>query len=193
MGTPEVRALHLKTLLRAVPALGAERAPAVEARIPGYTLRRIEAAPNLDWLPAEFLVELCEAVRAEVGEAELERWGTAALDAVLKAPLARAFYEAALTIGGREPGIILSFVGRAWPLLYRDMGEIVVTQKAPGLVRLVHAPVPPLVRRPATVLPLAGALAAICAHGGCEGAVETEWAPDSPRAVFTVRWRPPGT
>jgi hypothetical protein len=191
MSSPEVRALHLKTLVRTLPALGEDHAAAAEAAIPSWTRRRIAAAANLEWLPCEFLVDVCEAAHAQVGDAALQAWGTAALDAVLKTPLARAFYEAALRIGGREPGIILSYVARAWPLLYREVGELVVTHRAPGVVRLLHAPVPPLVRRPATLLPLLGALVAVCSHCGCEGDGEAEWTPESPRFVYTIRWLPP--
>lgn len=184
---PAVRSAHLKSLVRALPSLGPEQADAVRAAVP-ETLRRIEAAPRLAWLQAERLVELCEAARAAVGDAALERWGAAALETTLRAPLVRAFYEAALLIERHDPAVVLSFVSQAWRLLYSGCGDLVVTQPAPREVRIVHFPVPPVLRNPATVLPLVGALAAIPATCGRQGSALSEWTADSPRFVYAVRW-----
>jgi hypothetical protein len=185
---PAVRAAHLKSLVQALPALGPEAVAAIRAAVPA-TLRRIEGAPRLAWLQAERMVELCEAARYAVGDPALEAWGAAALDATLGAPLMRAFYEAALLVERRNPAVVLSFIAQAWRLLYSGCGDLVVTQPEPREVRIVHAPVPPLLRNPATVLPLVGALAAVPATCGRNGSGEAEWSPASPRFVYRIRWQ----
>jgi len=184
---PAVRGAHLKSLVRALPELGVDAMASIRAAIPG-TLRRIDDAPRLAWLRAERLVELCEAARTAVGDDALERWGAAALDATLSAPLARAFYEAALLVERRNPAVVFSFVAQAWRLLYAGCGELVVTQPAPRQVRIVHAPVPLLLRNPATVLPLIGSLAAVPATCGLAGSGVAEWTAASPRFVYVIRW-----
>lgn len=184
---PAVRAAHLKSLVRALPALGLGPATSVRAAIPA-TLRRVEDAPRLAWLQAERLVELCEAARDVVGDGPLEAWGAAALDATLDAPLTRAFYEAALLVERRNPAVVLSFIAQAWRLLYAGCGDLVVTQPAPREVRVLHVPVPPILRNSATVLPLIGALAAIPRTCGHEGRGDAEWTPSSPRFVYRIRW-----
>ena len=185
----EVRAIHLQTLVAALPALGRERASAIAGALPAARLRRIEEAGRLEWLPASLLVELCEAARAAVGDEALERWGTAALQAVLRAPLARAFYEAALALHRRDPAVMLSYLVKAWPLLYSGCGDLVVAHAERMRVRLTLAPVPEPLRNAATVLPLVGAFAAIPTLCGFEGAARADWGPASPRLVCHVTWR----
>jgi hypothetical protein len=188
-GSPAVRALHLQTLDRALDAFGAGRAAAIRDAMPA-TLRRLRSAGTLEWLPVEYLVDLCEAAHAQAGDAALEGWGEAALDAVARAPLARAFIDVAFGLAGR-PDLVLRGLCHAWPLLYRECGDLVVTRTDPGAVRLVHAPVPPVLRRSATLLPLIGALGAVPRRcTGVAGTGVAEWDPASPRFVYTVRWQP---
>jgi hypothetical protein len=185
---PEVRAMHVQTLVAALDALGAERAAHVRGALAPSSTRRVTTAPRLDWIPAELLVELCEAVRDAGGDRDLERWGAGALDRVLRLPLARGFYEAALALAGRHPGNIVAGLTHAWPLLYRGCGELIATHREARLVRVVHADVPVLLRSAATVLPLVGGLGAIPGHCGLEGGASGEWTPQSPCCVYTVRW-----
>jgi hypothetical protein len=185
----EVRAVHLQTLHAALEAFGPERARSISAALHPQSAARVRRAGRLEWIPAELLVELCEVARAVAGDADLERWGGAAFEHVRRMPLMRGFYEAALVLGGRRPAPILTGFTHAWPLLYRGVGELIVTSREPGLVRIVHADVPPIVRNPATVLPLVGALGAVPGHCGLEGGhAVAEWTTASPCFVYTVRW-----
>jgi hypothetical protein len=184
---PEVRAAHLKALANAVRELGPAESQRVRATVPD-ALRRIAESARLAWLPAGLLVDLCVAAEEAVGRPALQRWGAAALDATVRAPLARAFYEAALALEGWNPAVVLSHLVQAWPLLYRGCGDLVVSEKEPGRIRLVHAPVPELLRRAATVLPLVGAIGAVPSHCGRTGAAVAEWEAASPRFVYVVSW-----
>jgi hypothetical protein len=185
--SPEVRAAHLKALANALRELGPPGAAHVRAAVPD-ALRRIADAARLEWLPARLLVDLCVAAEEAVGRPALQCWGEAALDATVRAPLARAFYEAALAIDGWNPAVVLSHLTNAWPLLYRGCGDLVVSEKEPGRIRLVHAPVPEILRREATVLPLVGALGAVPSHCGRSGTAVAEWEPASARFVYVVSW-----
>ena len=186
--TPQqVRAAHLKALAAALRALGSPAAGQIRART-AEALERIAAAGRLDWMPATDLVELCAAAEEEVGAVALERWGSAAFDATVRAPLARAFYEAALALERWNPALVLSYLVQAWPLLYRSCGELVLASTEPGCARIVHVPVPPLLRRTATVLPLVGAIGSIPAHCRRQGGATAEWDEDSDRFVYVVRW-----
>jgi hypothetical protein len=185
--SPEVRAAHLKALAKAVRELGPAGSERLRISVPD-ALRRIADAARLEWLPASVLVDVCVAAEEAVGRAALQRWGAAALDATVRAPLARAFYEAALALEGWNPAVVISHLVQAWPLLYRGCGDLVVSEKEPGRVRLVHAPVPELLRREATVLPLVGAIAAVPSHCGRTGVATAEWEPDSARFVYVVSW-----
>lgn len=189
MRGPEVRAIHLQTLVAALAAFGRERAAAIAGALPAARLRRIEEAGRLEWLPVSLLVELCEATRAAVGDRDLEGWGAAALQAVLRAPLARAFYEAAMALHRRDPAVMLSYLAKAWPLLYGGCGELVVRAAEDRRVRLTLAPVPEALRNTATVLPLVGAFAAVPTLCGFEGAAAADWGTRTPRFLCDVTWR----
>ncbi len=184
---PQIRASHLKTLLAALPALG-DAAPRVRDRA-ATAVTRIERAGRLHWLSATVMVDLCEAARAEAGEAALEPWGAATLRGTTRAPLAHAFFEAAALLGGRRPGALVTYVVQAWRLLYIGCGTLELVESTAESARLVHAPVPELLRRPATLLPLVGALGAIPGLYGIPGHATAEWSPDSPRFTYTIVWR----
>jgi hypothetical protein len=183
-----VRALHLQTLINAFDALGPERAEAARAALHPTSRRRIRDAARLDWIPAEVLVEICEAVRAVGGDDQLEPWGAAALRGAFATPLTGAFWQAALALGRRDPGVIVRQLSHVWPLLYHHCGDVVVTHTGPDHFRLVHADVPPLLRRKANVMPLLGALASLPETCDAAGRGEVEWSTESARCVFTVRW-----
>lgn len=188
---PEVRNSHLRMLLSALPSLGEPVARDVRAAVPPRTLLRIERASLLSWQPGELLVDLCEAAAGVVDAGTLERWGAAALVALAEAPLARAFFDAAARFHGTAaPETFLGYLTQAWRLLYSGCGELEILSARPGEVRILHAPVPPMLRRPATLLPLLGGLAAVPGLCGLEGRCEAEWDPRSPRFLYTVRFQP---
>lgn len=188
---PEVRALHLRMLLDALPALGAEPARAVEARIPAATLGRIRRAGRLAWLPVRLLVETCEAAAAVLDEDGLHRWGGVALEAAAGAALTRAFFLAVLGRERHDPAALLSSLVKAWPLLYAGCGALVVVERAPGALRLLQGPTPPALRRSATVLPLVGALAAVPAHCGFVGRADAVWSTAAEWFEYRISWEPP--
>jgi hypothetical protein len=187
---PEVRALHLRMLLDALPALGPELARAVEERIPAASLQRMRRGGRLAWLPARLLVDACEAAAAVLGEDGLRRWGAAALQAAAGAPLTRAFFLAALGRERHDPGALLSYLFKAWPLLYSGCGDLHMVAREPGSARVLQGPTPEVLRRDATMLPLIGALAAVPAHCGLEGQVEVApWTAETEWLTYVVTWR----
>jgi len=187
---PEVRSAHLKSLAAALGVLGEARAQEVRRALTPWVLRRIEAAGRLEWLPAEFLVELCQAV-AGLDEGVLRPWGAASLERTLQNPLVRAAYEVALAVGGRQPATMLRHLVRVWPLLYAGCGDLSVAEAGATAVRVFHSPVPALLRREATVLPLVGALEAIPSHCGVSARGTAEWTSGSDRFVYVVDWSHP--
>lgn len=190
--TAEVRALHLRMFLDALPALGDETARAVEARLAPPALARIRRAGRLSWLPVRLLVDACEAGAPVLGEAGLRRWGAAALEAAAGAPLTRAFFLAALGRERHDPAAVLAYVLKAWPLLYRGCGEVVIVERAATSLRLVHGPTPIALRRAATVLPLLGALEAVPRRCGLGGSAEGEWSAEAQFFHYRITWeRPP--
>ncbi|HZZ82939.1 MAG TPA: hypothetical protein VFE30_00210 [Anaeromyxobacteraceae bacterium] len=185
---PQVRAAHLKTLL-ATLADGSPRDPTEgEDPLPSEVRDRIESAHRLSWLPAEDLVEVCRAAERRVGPGGLEAWGAAALKRMLQAPLFGAFYEAAMWLERRDPGVLIHYGVQAWPLLYSGCGDLLVEARGKGEVRLLHLPVPDLLRCETTLLPLLGGIAALTREAGCDVRVEADWSPNGERFVYTVRW-----
>ena len=186
--SPQVRVAHLQLLLASLD----EAAPAVMgeagAEVPPLIRERIARGHRLSWLPAEYLVELCRAAEARLGTDALEDWGAGVLKRLLRAPLFRAFYEAALWLERRNPAVLLSYSTQAWPLLYQDCGDLFVEERGERFVRLAHVPVPELLRCETTLRPLLGGIAALPRECEQDARIEAEWRPDNPRFVYTVCW-----
>ncbi|BDG07880.1 hypothetical protein [Anaeromyxobacter paludicola] len=185
--TPQVRAAHLQLLLAELLESAAASGPGAPF-VPDPVRWRVQRSHRLAWLPAEDLVAICVAAEAALGRDGLERWGAGVLRRLLRAPLFRAFYEAALWFERREPGVLLSYAVQSWPLLYQDCGGLVVEARGDDFVRLVHQPVPALLRCETTLLPLLGAMAALPRQCGVEARTEADWRPDRERFVYTISW-----
>lgn len=186
---PETRAAFLKDAVAGFAPLGAEGAALARSRMPAATLRDIAEAKPLDWLPAAHALACLHAIESVGGEDGIRACSIAAIEASFRAPLLRAFIEAALDTLGVTPGAVVRTVARAWPLHYRHAGELVVLDGGPHALRVVHADLPPLLRERCWLLSLAtcvGRVAALAAAGAVGEPVEEDG-----KVVYVVRWPRP--
>jgi len=186
---PETRAAFLKDAVACFAPLGAKGAALARSRVPAATLRDIETAKPLDWLPAAHALACLHAIDSVGGEDGVRACSIAAIEASFRAPLLRAFIEAALDTLGVSPGAVVRTVARAWPLHYRHAGELVVLDDGPRALRIVHAGLPPLLAERCWRLSLAtcvGRVAALVAPGAVGEPVEEDG-----KTVYAVRWPQP--
>jgi hypothetical protein len=183
---PEVRAAFLKDAIAGFAVLGPELAAAARARMPATAVRDIQDARPLDWLPAAHALACLHSIHAVAGEDGIRACSVAAIEATFRAPLLRAFVEAALGALGVTPGTVLRTIVRAWPLHYRNAGDLVVLDDGVGALRVVHADLPELLRERCWLLSLAtciGRAAALAADGASAEPREVDG-----KIVYAVRW-----
>ena len=187
---PAVRASHLKEDLAALSALGPDLAARVRARVATQTIRTIEDATRVDWLPVELNVELAEAVFGEAGEARTRAWARASFNLSLNA-FFKPLLETILRLFDPTPHRILGFAPRVWPAVYRNTGTPTVAEHAPGESRLTVEGLPFALMNGAFLRAVAGTLECALELAKVEGDVSVlPWQPESRRATWSVCWRP---
>jgi hypothetical protein len=183
---PEARAAFLKEALQSFHALGAGRDASAFARLPEQVPRDILRARPLDWLPAGHALAILRAIEAEGGLDGVRRCSAATIERVFGSPLLRAFLDAALGVLGAGPEPVLRSAAIAWPLHYRNAGELVVTRSAPAELRVLHPGIPDVLRAPCWLASLAtciGRIAGLAADGATAEPRDV-----GGRIVYVVRW-----
>ena len=185
---PEMRAAQLKEDLPALSELGEAPAAAILARLDPEVLRRIEAATRVDWLPLAVDLALVRAVRDEVGDDGLRRWGRAAARRNANA-LFRPLIEAAVRLFGFTPAGVFRFLPQAWKAAFRGCGELRVDPVSHGELRIVLVAPPDAARDPAFLASIAGAFEVVYETCGMDGRVQVERV-EPGEVVFRATWTP---
>src|SRR5690349_10578333 len=107
---PETRAVFLKDAAASLSALGPELAVRARERVPAAALRDIRDARPLDWMPVSHALAILRAIDDVAGEDGVHRCSVAAIEASFRAPLLRAFVEAALGALGAGPSAVVRIV-----------------------------------------------------------------------------------
>lgn len=187
MALPEVRAAFLKEALQSFQALGPGRDVAAFARMSPQVPREIIRARSLDWLPADYALAGLRAIEAEAGLEGVRLCSAATIEKSFSSPLLRAFLDAALGVLGAGPAPLLRSVVLAWPLHYRNAGELVVAASTGrDEVRVLHPGIPDVLREPCWLASLATCLARVAALARDGAACEVR--DEGGRVVYVVRW-----
>jgi hypothetical protein len=187
---PGVRASHLKEDLEALTVLGAAGDAGVRARLRGETIRAVEEATRIEFLPVAVKAELAEAVFAEAGEPGARSWARQAVLLSLQG-LYRPLLQVIKAVADPTPTTILKLTfPRGWLASYRACGEFAVEQPAPGQTRLVLRGVPPALRIHPYLAAVCGTLEATWAVSRYTGQVRLErWGPDREEAAWLMEWQ----
>jgi hypothetical protein len=186
---PAVRASHLKEDLAALSSLGSDLEARVRARFATASLRAIEDATRVDWLPIELNVELAEAVFGEAGEARTRAWARASFNLSLNA-FFKPLLETALRLFDPTPHRLFGFVPRAWPAVYRNAGSAAVVEHAPEESRIVIEDLPFALMNDAFLRAVAGTFECGLELAQVVGRVEVlPWEPEGRTTTWAATWR----
>lgn len=187
---PAVRASHLKEDLAALASLGQEFDTRVRARISPATLRTIEDATRVDWLPLELNVECAEAVFAEGGEARSRAWARASFYLSLNA-FFKPLMESVLRLFEPTPHRIYGLMPRGWPAVYRNCGVVSATEHAEAESRITVRGLPLALMNDAYLRAVAGTFECALELAKVRGAVAVlPWHADERSATWAATWRP---
>ena len=187
---PAVRASHLKEDVAALSTLGHDLESRVRARVATRTLRVIEDATRVDWLPLELNVELAEAVFQEAGDARTRAWASASFGLSLNA-FFKPLMESALRLFDPTPHRIYGFLPRAWPTVYRNSGSVSVEEEGPSATRIVASQLPFTLMNEAFLRAVAGTWEYGYALTKLRGEVQLlPFEPRSRTATWIASWNP---
>lgn len=133
---PAVRARHMKGLLSFVERLPPEESSRVRALVPAALVAAVADATSIDWLPLEMNLTVTRAVHDGLGAAGFHRFFRDQLVEAFSGPLLSVIVEAALRVFRVDATSFASWVGRGWPLLFRDCGAWMVERAGEGAARL---------------------------------------------------------
>ena len=133
---PLVRGSHLKEDLRALEALGARPAARIRASLKPDSLRAIEEATRIDYLPLAYNIEMADAVYAQASGAGSRLWARTSLLSSLGG-LFQPLFEAATALFHPAPPLFYKYIPRGWLLSYRGCGEFSVEEPSPGRTLLI--------------------------------------------------------
>jgi hypothetical protein len=116
----------MKSLLEAVGRLPPRDAEVVRDRLGPAALAAIDDATGVDWLPAQLNLDLTLALHAALGDPRFGRFFRQELARAFSGPLLKVIVEAALRVFHADAAAFAGWVGRGWPLLFRDCGSWIV-------------------------------------------------------------------
>jgi len=186
---PAVRASHLKEDLAALASLGPELERRVRARASTQTLRAIEDATRVDWLPIELNVDLAEAVFAEAGEARTRAWARASFQLSLNA-FFKPLLETVLRLFDPTPHRIYGLVPRAWPAVYRNAGTATVEERDAAEARITVQDLPFALMNDAFLRAVAGTFECVLELAKVDGRVEVlPWEAGARSSTWSATWQ----
>jgi hypothetical protein len=168
-GQPRVLASFVHGTLEVIDSMDDDLGRRVRESLEPETLEAIENAWAASWVPIRYDVELttaffriagarrgCEAMRRNMSE-------------TFHKPVLRSMIDGATRIFGLSPGKLLRWAPRIWPLLFKDMGELVAeTGEGRAAVQLTGLP-PEVAEDREYLMGTASALAAVFDLSGVAG------------------------
>ncbi len=121
--TPQVRARYMATYMEMVAALGPEVEQRVRGRMDPRSLEAIEAAGVMAWLPARINLDATAAVAESLEPAAADRFFRSLYGVVYDTSLLSGFVRSVIRLFGRDPGGYAKMVSRAYPLIFRGVGQ----------------------------------------------------------------------
>jgi hypothetical protein len=138
-----VRARHMKSRLEAIRQLPACDAERVLARIPAELQRRVADAASIDWIDMGIDLDVTRAIYLGLGQAGFERFFRNAQAEAFSGPLLKVFVDAVLRVFRLDAASFAGWVGKGWPLVFRNCGRWRVERVTPGDARLRLEGLPP--------------------------------------------------
>jgi len=113
----------MKTFMAAVDKLGAERSSAIRGRVDPQSLRSIELAGSLSWLPIDINVAVTGAVMTELSPEDSKAFFRDMVLDNFETPLFAGLIRASIRLLGLEPKAMAKMIGRIVGIMFRDNGE----------------------------------------------------------------------
>ena len=166
--------------------------PSVHARLLERVASRhlLEAAGRIAWIPLGVHMEICEALRAEVGDPFYRHYFCATSFAGARLALFRPLVDGFLQLFGTTPLSTIKAAPRVWNAIFRDVGSLRLKALLPKSAEATIVGLDPSLRTSETFsIGVQGAFEAGIAFVGSRGFVGIDTsALQEGRTRFHVRW-----
>jgi len=191
MREPRILASFVQSTLDAADRADARLGARLRSRLAPSTLRSVEDAASISFLPVALDVEVTECLFAEASEERARAVMRSNLASTFEAPVLASLVSAAMRMLGREPARLFRWSPKVWGQLYRDAGELHWVDAGPSAGRLVYQGLPARVvaSRP-YLIGVEAALGATFELMGVAGEVRlADVDPRLGRAVYELSWK----
>jgi len=134
--SPRMLAGFVQSSLEAIEGMDAALGREVRARLKPETRKAIESASAIGLVSVDLDVELTECFFAVAGAARARAALRENLRASFDRPVLRPVLDGAFAVFGRSLAKMFGWAPKVWGLIYRDAGEMVVSEAREGWVRL---------------------------------------------------------
>lgn len=185
----EVRAYHVRGILRVLGEADPELEARVRARLGADAQAVVERADRLAWIPGVIDVALWRAIHAEAGDAGVARTArTVGVRQVHTGHLA-GLMQGVVQLFGLTPAGIVRWIPRGFAEVHRGVGELRVAEVHEGLARLILEDLHPCLAGEPWLRAVAASFELALEVSGHDGEAALEVAGPE-RAVISLRWRP---
>jgi hypothetical protein len=188
-----IKGTQLKEDVAALAWLGPGSCAEVLRRMSPETLRCIEDASRVDWLPHAMVLEMVGHIRDVAGEEAVRGWSRAAVNAAMKGSLFRPFLEGVVAVFGLSPGLACKVLPKAYSAALKDCGELHLRQVGPDSARLELLGLPPGTRDRTWLVSVAGGFEVVFDACHVDGRVELDFTGPHADPRFDARWSPKST
>jgi hypothetical protein len=185
-----IRGTQLKEDVAALAWLGPGPCAEVRRRMSPETLRRIEDASRVDWLPHAMVLEMVGHIRDVAGEEAVRGWSRAAVNGAMQGSLYRPFLEGVVAVFGLSPGSACKILPKAYGAALRDCGELHLRQVGPDFARLELLGLPLAARDRTWLVSVAGGFEVVFDACHVDGRVELHFEGPHADPRFEARWGP---
>jgi hypothetical protein len=126
----------MKGLLASIERLPAEESSRVRALVPGALTAAVADATSIDWLPLDMNLAVTRAIHGGLGDARFYGFFRDQLVEAFSGPLLSVVLDAALRVFRADAASFAAWVGRGWPLIFRECGAWKVECAGEGMARL---------------------------------------------------------
>ncbi len=187
---PEIRCRQMKNRLQALESFGPSVRDRILQRFSKTTIQAIFDTKDEDWVPIEFKIELCECVKAEVGEQGVYNWGLKTFNNSITSSMISPFIRVALNLFKTGPGTMLQLGPHLWKSMYRNCGEVSINKTGPKKIQIIFNELPLVMARSRIcMVSVAAFLQGIIPFSGVHGQVLLEQlSEDTHSAVIVATW-----
>jgi len=186
-----ILASFVQSTLDAADRSDAKLGARLRARLAPETLRAVEDAASIAFLPVACDVEVTECLFAEAGDARAREVMRDNLASTFEAPILASLVAAAMRLLGRDPARLFRWSPKVWSQLYRDAGELRWIGMGPGAGRLDYQGLPPaIIASRSYLIGIEAALGATFELMGVDGEVRLgEIDAARGRVAFDLSWK----